>query len=132
MKAIMVTNNRKCAEKWQEKLQIDFQEEWAYLDVLLAARDYIHRGYALLTHPLAGSVKPNQTPFKSVILGEESLEGAAKFRDLELIEESIESYHKFMKNCPLPAWSEKTADDFRTIDLSLMDGVMENPIMNKR
>ena len=98
MKGIMVTNNLKCFEKWKDKLQIDYKEEWKYLDVLQAARDYIHRGYALLSHPLAGSMKPNQTPFKSIVLGTESLEGANEFRDLELIEESIEAYYKFMKN----------------------------------
>lgn len=128
----MVTNNIRCLEKWEGKLQLDYNEEWAYLDVLLAARDYIHRGYLLLTHPLAGSVKPNQTTFKSIILSEESLEGAEGFRDLTLIEESIEAYHKFMENRPLPEWSEKSAEDFRTIDLSLMEGVMANPIMNRR
>lgn len=153
MKNIMVTNNVRCLEKWERKLKVDYKEEWSYLDVLLAARDYIHRGYFLLTHPLAGSVKPNQTPFKSIILSEESLEGAEDFRDLRLIEESIEAYRKFtsaghaavqvpakqadcarqgVKNQPLPRWSEKTEEDFRIIDLSLMEGAMSNPIMNRR
>lgn len=132
MKSVMVTNNSRCLEKWEGKLSVDYNEQWSYLDVLLAARDYIHRGYFLLTHPLAGSVKPNQTPFKSVVLSEESLEGAEDFRDLMLIEESIEAYHKFMKNRPLPEWPEKSLEDFRTIDLSLMEGVMSNPIMNRR
>ena len=91
----MVTNNVRCLEKWEGKLKVDYKEEWSYLDVLLAARDYIHRGYFLLTHPLAGSVKPNQTPFRSIVLSEESLEGAEDFRDLRLIEESIEAYRKF-------------------------------------
>lgn len=132
MKGVMVTNNYRCLEKWEGRLRIDYNKEWGYLDVLLATRDYIHRGYFLLTHPLAGSVKPNQTPFKSVILAEESLEGAEEFRGLALIEESIEAYRKFMKNRPLPGWPEQTAEDFRTIDLSLMEGVMSNPMMNRR
>lgn len=132
MKNVMVTNNYRCLERWKGMLRIDYNEEWKYLDVLLAARDYIHNGYLLLTHPLAGSVKPNQTPFKSVILSEESLEGAEEFRDLAMIEESIEAYYKFMKNRPLPKWTETTAEDFRTIDLSLMEGVMSNPMINRR
>lgn len=132
MKNVMVTNNYRCLERWKGMLRIDYNEEWKYLDVLLAARDYIHKGYLLLTHPLAGSVKPNQTPFKSVILSEESLEGAEEFRDLAMIEESIEAYYKFMKNRPLPKWTETTAEDFRTIDLSLMEGVMSNPMINRR
>lgn len=85
-----------------------------------------------MSHPLAGSMKPNQTPFKSIVLGTESLEGANEFRDLELIEESIEAYYKFMKNRPLSRWSEKSTEDFRIIDLSLMESVMSNPIMNRR
>ncbi len=85
-----------------------------------------------MSHPLAGSMKPNQTPFKSIVLGTESLEGANEFRDLELIEESIEAYYKFMKNRPLPKWSKKSTEDFRIIDLSLMESVMSNPIMNRR
>lgn len=132
MKNVMVTNNYRCLERWKGMFRIDYNEEWKYLDVLLAARDYIHKGYFLLTHPLAGSVKPNQTPFKSVILSEESLEGAEEFRDLALIEESIEAYYKFVKNRPLPKWTETTAEDFRTIDLSLMEGVMSNPMINRR
>ena len=43
MKNIMVTNNVRCLEKWEGKLKVDYKEEWSYLDVLLAARDYIHR-----------------------------------------------------------------------------------------
>ncbi len=34
MKGIMVTNNLRCFEKWKDKLQIDYKEEWKYLDVL--------------------------------------------------------------------------------------------------
>lgn len=132
MDCIMVTNNYRCLDKWQGKFQIDYKETWKYLDVLLAARDYVHQGYHLLTHPLAGSVKPNQTPFKSIILSKESLEGAQEFRDLVLIEESITSYHKFMNNRPLPDWSEQTAEDFRTIDLSFMEGAVANPIISNR
>ena len=132
MNCVMVTNNSKCFEKWKGKIQVDYSEEWKYLDVLTAARDYIHRGYFLLTHPLAGSVKPNQTPFKSILLSTESLEGAEEFKDLILIEESIAAYHKFMNNRPLPRWSEKSTEDFRTIDLSLMEGAMSNPILNRR
>lgn len=132
MNCVMVTNNSKCFEKWNDKIRIDYREDWLYLDVLTAARDYVHKGYFLLTHPLAGSVKPNQTPFKSIILSTESLEGAKPFKDLMLIEESIAAYHKFMNNRPLPRWSEKSTDDFRTIDLSLMEGAMSNPIINRR
>lgn len=31
-------------------------------------RDRIHEGHLLLSHPLSGSVKPNETPYKSVMI----------------------------------------------------------------
>lgn len=55
----------------QEKLGTDYTvqyEEISYEDVLRKVRDYIHGGHELLTHPLSGSVKPNETPYKSVML----------------------------------------------------------------
>lgn len=132
MDNVMVTNNCRCFEKWKDIFQMEFEEGWTYLDVLTKARDYIHQGYHLLTHPLAGSVKPNQTPFKSIILSKDTLEDAEEFRDLVLIEDSIAAYHKFIKGKPLPGWPEKSREDFRTVDLSLMEGVVSNPIMNRR
>ena len=132
MDNVMVKNNCRCFENWKDIFQMEFEEGWTYLDVLTKARDYIHQGYHLLTHPLAGSVKPNQTPFKSIILSKDTLEDAEEFRDLVLIEDSIAAYHKFIKGKPLPDWPEKSREDFRTVDLSLMEGVVSNPIMNRR
>ena len=65
MSYVMVTNNCRCYEKWRDRFQMEFEADWTYLDVLTKARDYIHKGYHLLTHPLAGSLKPNQTPLNS-------------------------------------------------------------------
>jgi hypothetical protein len=36
--------------------------------VLLTVRDHIHSGARLLTHPQAGSVKPYETPYRSVLV----------------------------------------------------------------
>lgn len=36
--------------------------------VLVKARDLIHLGWRLHNHPLASSLKPNQTPYKTLVL----------------------------------------------------------------
>ena len=64
-----------------------------YIGILKKARDLIHQNYRLVTHPLYGSVKPNETVFRSVIL-----EKSDKFDtdSLMMIEESINTATKFM------------------------------------
>ena len=49
----------------------DLTLEWVdgeYEEVLKVVRNRIHQGYQLLTHPLAGSVKPYETPYRTVLL----------------------------------------------------------------
>ena len=36
--------------------------------ILQIVRKRIHKGFCLLTHPLSGSVKPTETPYKSVMI----------------------------------------------------------------
>ena len=72
---IIVTNNEKCRDKYQNtKMKIDFLENGSYMDVLIKVRDYIHKGYRLETHPMAGSLKPNQIPYKTVIVSDNEVE----------------------------------------------------------
>ena len=132
MRYIMVTNNRKCYERWKDCHTVFYSEEWSYLDVLLKVRDYVQRGFCLLTHPMAGSLKPNQMPFKSILLGEDTMEDKEPFEDELLMESSIAAYHKFIHSRPLTKWPDSIRNDFRTVDLSLMEGVMNGPMVKNR
>lgn len=38
------------------------------LEVLIKARDLIHGGWVLLSHPLYGNLRPNQHPYRSILL----------------------------------------------------------------
>ena len=49
---IVVTNNVKCRDRYQDKLKVDFLENGSYIDVLIKVRNYIHKGYRLETHPI--------------------------------------------------------------------------------
>lgn len=122
---ILITNNDKAIKLCEKKMDCLFLPNEGYLQVLYKARDYIHRGHKLLSHPMAGSLKPNQTPYKSVIL-----EGAVGNRketmeSVMLIENSIGAACKFLNSKPTPNWPEKIRDDFQIVDLSFIRNYVE-------
>ena len=69
MKKLIVTNNPMVRERYSQQYDLKY-EETSFVGVLKQVRDLVHRGYRLLTHPLSGSIKPNETPYKSVLLEE--------------------------------------------------------------
>ncbi|NLV76541.1 MAG: GrdX protein [Tissierellia bacterium] len=123
MKNIIVTNNKYVYEKYKDDFKIFFDESFSYLDVLKYVRDRIHEGHKLLTHPLSGSVKPNETVYKTIMISDK--QEVLDFDSLKLIEESIATAKKFMANKPTPNWPENILDDFRVIDLSLIENVID-------
>ncbi len=128
MKKIIITNNSKVLESYKNLYEIIYLENGSYVDVLNKARDIIHTGCKLLTHPMAGSLKPNQTPYKSIITGRDS--GKTDCESVILIENSIEAAYKFLKFKQTPMWNEKILNDFKTVDLSLIENVVKNPMFN--
>ena len=62
---MIITNNPLVQEKLGEDYHVEY-EELSYEDTLKKVQKMIFQGYKLLTHPLSGSVKPNETPYKSV------------------------------------------------------------------
>ena len=90
-----------------------------YREVLCLARDAVHRGHKLLTHPLSGSVKPGETPYKTLAVSQET--GLLDLPSLSLIESCIATCDKF----PVRAKSKEASlqEDFQTIDLSLIQSI---------
>jgi hypothetical protein len=90
-------------------------------DVLQQARNFIHQGHRLINHPLAGSVKPNETPYKSLVLSSSKV--SLDYNSLCLIESAIEVTDKL----PLLErnWEEKVDQDFQFIDLTLLRTAIE-------
>lgn len=86
-------------------------------EIFLIVRDRIHAGYRLLTHPLSGSVKPNETHYKSIGISDRPQPQVCT-DSLELIEQGIAVCHKFPVRYPvLP---EKLKKDFQLVDLTLI------------
>ena len=123
MSSIIITNNKYVYEKYKDIREVNYKEDFTYLQVLEYVRDKIHQGHELLTHPLSGSVKPNETPYKTVMVSKKK--GDLDNSGLIIVEEAIATVKKFQTNKPTPNWTESVLDDFRVIDLSLIENVID-------
>lgn len=121
----IITNNRLCRDKYQDRISMDYLEDGSYMDVLMKTRDYIQKGWCLETHPMTGSLKPNQTPYKSVMVSDRKVD-QEDFYDQEMtMENSIHSCEKFQKIRKTPDWPEHLREDYREVDLSLIEGAIQ-------
>lgn len=118
----IVTNNSKCRDKFEKDIDVEYMDGKTYMDVLLKVRDYIHLGYRLETHPMAGSLKPNQIPYKTIVISDLKVDKDESLSYALLIENGIEACRKFMKDRQTPDWSLSILDDFMDVDLSLIEG----------
>lgn len=116
---LIVTNNPLVREKISDKYNLEFVDD-GILAVMENLRDKIHTGSVLLTHPLSGSIKPGQTPYKSVMI--HIKEGNVQAESLLMIEDAIDNCKKFVKRAD--EFREGTDDDKRFIDYTLiMSGI---------
>ena len=118
----VITNNPMTKEKIPEYLQLDYIDGTVE-DVFKKVRNYVHNGHILLTHPLMSSVKPNETPYRTVLISNKK-ENNVDMDSLKIIEDSIMSLNKFMKMFKCPNWNEKIKEDFMIIDYDLINNVI--------
>lgn len=114
----IITNNPMSLESFQDKYDVKYYNITP-IEVLKKVRDYIHKGYRLLTHPLMSSVKPNETPYRTICLSKEAM-SKVDLQSLEIIEASIATTEKFLKDFNTPNWSKKILLDFQLIDSDLI------------
>lgn len=120
-KMLIITNNQNVKEFFQDlDYPIEFIEG-GYGEVLYKTRDYVHKQYTLLTHPLSGSIKPNETPYKSIAI--EPGKDLDMF-SLELISNAVFTYEKLQHDLKTPLWRDSILDDFRVIDLDLIKNAL--------
>lgn len=122
-KTILVTNNPDVRDKYEDKMTVIFVE--GYENVLIKVRDLVYDRHILLTHPQASSLKPNQTPYRSVMVYPTDEKTKDNTNDILLIEKCIEVYRQWQDIAPSPAgYAEGVDKDFRTIDLSVIDNII--------
>ena len=69
MKYIIITNNPLVKEKYVDK-EVEFYDK-KYQEILQIVKNKIALGHKMLTHPLSGSVKPKETPYKSIMISKD-------------------------------------------------------------
>lgn len=118
--SIIVTNNPMLKEKFKD-YEILFVKDLN--EVYKKSRDLIHKNWSLMSHPLAGSVKPAQNPYRSIVLKEAS---KLDFYSLETIENAIYKLKQFATNHQEREYPEQIKEDYQVIDLTLMNSALEN------
>ena len=120
-KAILITNNDRVYEKYKDTIKIILLN--TYEEVLIKVRDMVYDRHLLLTHPQASSLKPNQTPYRSVVVYPKGNEDNMK--DIMLIEKCVQVYYEWQEIAPSPEkYADKVANDFKTIDLSVVENII--------
>ncbi len=119
MKVKIITNNSLVFSTYKADLEVVYKKI-SYKEILNLVRDYVHKGHKLLTHPLSGSVKPNETPFKTILI--DGVSNNLDMKSLAIIEKSIETADKFSEI--KKEYSKDIEKDFMEIDLSLIENVI--------
>ena len=130
MKFILVTNNKIVFdkiisnEKTKNLEKGIYLENGTYKEVIEKVREMVHMGHELLTHPLSGSIKPNETPYRSVLVSAKA--GNLDFDSLKIIENSIQTAEKFMAMAKPRNYNERHHNDFMTIDFHVIESGIES------
>lgn len=116
---IIITNNPLIREQLNRDYEVQYKDI-SYEEILKDVRDRIHEGHLLLSHPLSGSVKPNETPYKSVMISRER--GKMDARSLMIIENAIQSCGKFQFKSD--KYKPEVYEDFKMIDWTLIQSAI--------
>ena len=119
--SLIVTNNPLLAQCMEGCCEIRLFPECSYREILVKVRDLVYAGHTLYTHPLSGSVKPNETPYKSVVVSK--VPHAFSAEQAGIISECIQAADKFtMRDREL---TETVRRDFQLIDYTLLAGAVD-------
>jgi len=114
----ILSNNPKVIEKYP---QVSTLISGSVYDIFVSGRDRIHQGAKLINHPLCGSVKPNESPYKTLLLSKTEGDPLDMF-SLQLIEGAFQVLKKLpVKHIP---YTERMLDDYQVIDLDLVDSAI--------
>ena len=116
----IVTNNPLVRDILGQWYEIDYSDI-TYREILVKVRDLIYAGHTLFTHPLSGSVKPNETPYKSILVSK--VPGAYDMDGTELMSNAIIAFDKFKKLDH--QYADYHLRDFQLIDYSLLCSALD-------
>ena len=112
----LITNNPKFIEENLKDIEIEYLD-MSYIDILRKVRDYVHENWEIVTHPLYGSVKPNETIYRTIVIKENN---SLDITSVNLISDAVLTFKKFRNNREVPQWTDRVKDDFSVIDHDLI------------
>jgi len=110
---LLVTNNPMVLTRVGDKLKTEYVDA-GLIDVLIRVRDLVHEGHSLLTHPLSGSVKPNDTIYKSVLVS--GARAGTDEQSVRIIGECVLAAQKFTPR----EVSESSLRDLQAVEFALI------------
>ncbi|MDT2755165.1 GrdX family protein [Enterococcus pseudoavium] len=120
----IVTNNPMVQEQMLNIGKIDYIEG-SYDQVLDKVKTLIIKEkLSLVSHPLSGSIKSNETYYKTIFISETTSQ-YIDIESLEYIESAIAVYEKFIKNKQRPNWSLAVLNDFAFVDFSIAQSTLD-------
>ena len=99
--------------------------EGAPVCVLTLARDRVHAGWSLLTHPLYGNIQPFQQPFRSILVGLSEEHTSPDPDSLIVLEKAIELFSRAGSGSASCRMHPGSIDDYASLDVYLMRDSME-------
>jgi len=120
---MILTNNPLVEKELGEEYRVLYYDI-SYEDILKKVRDRIYEGYLLLSHPLSGSVKPNETPYKSVMITSEK--DQLDMQSMEIIENALQALRKF--ELKSDKYKPEVYEDFQLIDYTLIESAISSAI----
>lgn len=122
---LIITNNPKVkAELAPLNIEVFFIDG-LYGEVLACIRRMViieHR--EILSHPLSGSLKPNETYYNSTFISASSSQ-YIHMESLEYIESAIQVYEKFLSSKQCPNWTKQILEDFAFVDFSIVQSTLQ-------
>lgn len=119
-----ITNNSDLAECVSNAKFIDGPA----LSVLIMGRDLIHKGWELVANPFYGNLKPNQQPYRTLVLSSdrESEKNKVEEYSLFLIESAITLYSECKVIREPGDMGEKIDMDYKYMDFALMEETLKS------
>ena len=122
-----MTNNPMVPKVLGEKYDIVFTDS-SLPNFFEAVQKKICEGHILLTHPLSGSVKPGETPYKSVLISSTAADEDRFSEEIvlsvKLIESALASCEKF-KMKP-DRFKKNVLTDLQLIDYTLLESALSS------
>ncbi len=117
----IITNNPLVKTVLSDFYKVEFYEGVTYRDILVKVRDLVYNGYELFTHPMAGSVKPNETMYKSIVVGTDMKN--VEVEHCNLMMNALITCDKFKPTGV--KYSEYHHNDFQMIDYTLLCSALD-------